>query len=94
MTDITNRNLEAAIIDQVVAGQFRGKRYAFMATQRDDGPWTLSVAVENERGYNPIDGKSFTTRKEAREWADGLNDHLGLTSTEITAIVMSTMMRA
>lgn len=81
MTDITSMNIEAAIIDQKVAGEFRGKRYAFApvaAKGRKIGEfWMLGVAVENEAGYSPIEGRYFADREEAREWADGLNRHIG-----------------
>jgi hypothetical protein len=95
MTDITSRYLEAAILDQKVAGRFRGKRYAFVAVMQDthpDGtPWALGVAVENEDGYHPLDGKYFTTMEEAREWADGLNEHIGLRPIDMVEIITSTM---
>lgn len=89
MTDITNTNLEAAFLDQKVAGLFRDKSYAFIAVCGDD--WSLGIAVEGERGYNPIDGKSFPTQAEAREWADGLNEHIGLTSDRVGDIITSTL---
>ena len=78
MSDITNRHLEAAILDQKVAGAFAGKTYAF-------------VAVKDETGYNPISGKTFHTHDEAKQWADGLNEHIGLSKAEALNIVGSTM---
>lgn len=92
MTDITTLNLEAAILDQKVAGEFRGKLYAFVAVQRR-GAWILGVIVENENGYNPIDGKTFATREEALEWSNGLNEHLALSHDAVTDITISTMRR-
>jgi hypothetical protein len=93
MSDITTNNLEAAILDQVVAGAFAGKRYCFIASQNGAG-WILGIAVQNERGYNPIDGKKFASQHEAAEWARGLNEHIGVTLAQATNIVVSTMARA
>ena len=92
MTDITNIDLQAAILDQKVAGAFAGKRYAFVAIMSDAG-WALGVAVQDEDGYNPIVGKTFETREMAQGWADGLNKHIGLTPRQAIDIVVSTMQR-
>jgi hypothetical protein len=89
MTDITTRHLEAAIIDQKVAGEFAGKAYAFVAVINDG--YQLGVAVANEPGYNPIQGKRFERYDEAKNWATALNDHIGLSSDEAMDIVGSTM---
>ena len=86
--DITSTHLEAAMLDQVVAGTFT-KPYAFVAVVAEPG-WILGVAVANERGYNPT-GKTFSTELEAREWAQGLNEHIGWTDDEVMRIVISTM---
>lgn len=95
MTDITSRNMEAAIIDQKVAGEFRGKRYAFapvLAKGKKIGEfWMLGVAVENEAGYSPVEGRYFAEREEAREWADGLNQHIGHTPSSAFAIICSSV---
>lgn len=88
---ITSKYLEAAILDQVVAGTFPGKRYAFVAVVNGSG-WGLGVAVADEPGYNPIN-KVFTDQAEADEWAKGLNKHIGLTDNEAFRIVGSTMRR-
>jgi hypothetical protein len=90
MTDITHTHLEAAIIDQIAAGTFEDKAYAFVAVTTEDGP-QLGVAVANERGYNPIPGKTFKSHAEAVEWADGLNEHIGLSRHDAAGIVISTM---
>jgi hypothetical protein len=90
MTDITNTNLEAAIIDQTVAGAFPDTTYAFVAVY-EDAAWRLGVAIANERGYNPVGGKTFEREAEAREWADGLNEHIGLSADRAALIVISTM---
>jgi hypothetical protein len=89
MTDITSTHLEAAIIDQNVAGAFYDKRYAFVAVYNEG--WQLGVAIANESGYNPIGGKTFKDRAEANEWADGLNAHIGLTDLAALHIIGSTM---
>lgn len=92
-TDITAHHLEAALIDQNAAGVFRGKRYAFVAVFEGNRDWRLGVAVENERGYSPVDGKSFTTSAEAHEWADGLNRHIGLSVEGALKIITTSMRR-
>ncbi len=92
MCNITQQNLEAAFIDQTAAGAFRGKAYAFIPVVAVDGPgFELGIAVANEPGYSPIKGKSFPDWDTASEWADGLNQHLGLTADQTWAIVCSTM---
>ena len=90
MTDITTLNLDAALLDQKVAGQFGRKPYAYVSVVAVGG-WALGVAVANERGYSPIAGKTFKTMDEADAWADGLNEHIGLTREDRIRIVISTM---
>jgi len=89
--DITNRILEAAIIDQKAAGAFAGLRYAFVAVIDPEGFWALGVAVQNEQGYSPIHGKRFDSHVEAKAWATGLNEHIGLSDDAAIQIVCSTM---
>ena len=89
MTDITNTHLEAAIIDQKVAGEFAGKVYAFVGVINDG--YQLGVAVANEQGYSPISGKTFERYEEAKQWADGLNEHIGLSKEKALDIIGSTM---
>jgi hypothetical protein len=89
MTDITTRYLEAAFIDQKVAGEFQGKAYAFVAVVHKG--YGLGVAVANEQGYSPISGKSFDSYDEAKQWANELNDHIGLSRDAVLDIVSSTM---
>lgn len=91
--DITTNNLEAAILDQKVAGALQGKRYAFIAVLNGDGAWSLGVAVQNEGGYHPIDGKTFADMAQAREWANGLNEHIGHDHRSAAEIVASSMRR-
>jgi hypothetical protein len=90
MPDITQKFLEAAIIDQSAAGAFPGKVYAFVAVIGGGG-WQLGLAIANEGGYNPIPGKTFATQSEAKEWADGLNKHIGRDEDSVLSIVGSTM---
>lgn len=90
MTDITSTHLEAALIDQSVAGAFPDTAYAFTAVI-EGGAWCLGVAVANEQGYNPIPGKKFETQGEAKQWADGLNKHIGRDAHSVMAIICSTM---
>jgi hypothetical protein len=90
MADITQTHLEAALIDQSVAGAFPYKPYAFTAVIGGGG-WQLGVAVANEAGYNPIPGKTFENQSEAKEWADGLNKHIGRDEDSVLSIVGSTM---
>ena len=87
--NITNTHLEAAILDQKVAGEFHGKVYAFVAVINDG--YKLGVAVANEYGYSPIEGKTFEHYYQAKEWAAGLNKHIGLSEIEALDIVGSTM---
>jgi hypothetical protein len=87
--DITSKYLEAAILDQVVAGTFT-KPYAFVAVVAAPRGWALGVAVANERGYTPT-AKTFDSEAEAREWAQGLNEHIGWSDDEVMRIVISTM---
>jgi hypothetical protein len=89
MSDITNRYLEAAFIDQKVAGEFHDRSYAFIAVITDS--YGLGVAVANEPGYNPINGKTFDSYDEATRWANELNEHIGLSRDAALDIVGSTM---
>lgn len=91
MPDITSTHLEAAILDQSVAGAFPDKVYAFVAVYATGTQWRLGLSIANEPGYHPIDGKMFESQAEANEWADGLNKHIGLSDNERLAIISSTM---
>jgi len=90
--DITRTHLAAALLDQKVAGTFRGKRYAYAVIphENNEGWWQLAVTVQGELGYNPIDGIRFDTHTEAKQWADGLNAHLKLSPADAALIVAST----
>lgn len=90
MSDITTLSLEAAILDQKVAGTFAGKTYAFVGTYYD-GADRLGVAVANEPGFIPVYGKTFENHRVAARWATELNRHIGLDDGRAAAIVISTM---
>jgi hypothetical protein len=86
---ITGKYLEAALLDQSVAGTFLDKKYAYVVVWCDGG-WRLGIAVANEPGYNPV-AKIFDKEADAREWAKGLNQHIGLSEDDAIAIIASTM---
>jgi hypothetical protein len=90
MQNITSKYLEAAIIDQVVAGHYSGRAYAFVAVIHEE-KYALGVAVANEPGYAPVFGKVFDTDAEAKEWATGLNEHIGRDLRDVASVVASTM---
>ena len=91
MSDITSTHLEAAIIDQLVAGRFHYAPYAFVAVLTGNSDWRLGVAVANESGYNAIIGRRFADKAEADRWADGLNRHIGVHGEEWLRIIASTI---
>jgi hypothetical protein len=90
MASITSKYLEAALIDQIVAGQFSGLVYAF-ASVPEPGGWVLGVVVANEKGYSPVRGKVFTTSTECEYWVEGLNAHIGRSPESVMSIVGSSM---
>ena len=71
--DPTQRSLEAAILDQKVAGTYGDQPYAYVAVYTEGTKWGLGIAVENEQGYNPIGGMEFDTHEQAGRFADGMN---------------------
>lgn len=94
MSDFTNTNLEAALIDQNAAGAFHGLAYAFVAVLHER-EWRLGVAVANERGWLPVGKKSFGgDMQEAKRWAHGLNEHIGMRGEQLHSLVGSTMFNA
>ena len=88
--DPTNNSLNAALLDQKVAGIFEGQDYAYVPVVNDNG-YGIGIAVANEDGYNPVGGMSFNSYAEARLFADGMNKHIGLPMDHVTGIVCSTM---
>jgi len=96
MTDPTNRSLEAALLDQKVAGMFHGKQFAYVPIHRDEGKaWGIGIAVANERGYHAVDGGLFQyeSRVEADVFCDGMNRHIGLSQQQALMIIASSMRR-
>jgi hypothetical protein len=94
MSDPTHNWLEAAILDQAIAGLFGNKAYAFVAVLRSGPkPWGVGVAVVEERGYHPIDTEifSFAKREEAEDFCDGMNRHIGLSRLGTVRIIASSM---
>lgn len=85
------RELIAAIERQLA---LNGAAYAFVAVTRPGGGWQIAVAIEHEPGFNPIDGGPglhFALPGDAWEFADKLNDALGLTAVRADQITISTM---
>ena len=90
MTDITSLDLEAALLDQLVAGMAQGKVYCFVAVVGYPKGWKLGVAFANEQGYIATT-KDFKTEAEARDYAERMNQHIGRSDDECMRIVISTM---
>jgi hypothetical protein len=97
MQDPTHQSLEAAILDQKVAGAFHDVKYAYVPVMRATGkPWGVGIAVENQHGYTPLDGidcVQYDKRKEAEDFCLGMNQHIGLTTLEAARIVVTSMRR-
>lgn len=92
MQDITIENLEAALLDQKIAGKMRDKSYCY--TPVFDGEhWRPGIAVEGEAGYNPIVGGSFAWDHPdpAWEFCERMNTHIGLSDLDAARITTSTM---
>lgn len=96
--DPTTQSLEAALLDQKVAGTFMEKPYAYIAVLSGADAdskmqWAIGIAVEDEQGYNEIRGEQFmfAQHAEARTFCDGMNRHIGLSVTRETEIICSTM---
>jgi len=90
MTDITSLDLQAAFLDQEVAGMARGRAYCFVAVVGYPKGWKLGVAFANEQGYIATT-KDFKTEAEARDYAERMNQHIGRSDDECMRIVISTM---
>lgn len=88
---ITSRYLEAALIDQFVAGRFAEQFYAYNSVYSDQGKWILGIMVANEAGYSPLAGKTFNNEAEANTWARELNKHIGRSDSDVIDILVSTM---
>jgi hypothetical protein len=91
VVDPTNTRLDAAILDQVVAGKFHDKDHAYVCVHQDR-EWTVGIAVANERGYTPVGGSpTFASHDEGTRFCRGMNKHIGLTEDAVDAIIISTM---
>jgi hypothetical protein len=92
--DPTHNSLDAAILDQKVAGLMGDDAYAYVkVTGEGAKPWAIGIAVEHEAGYSPISGMEFATEAEADAFVDGMNRHIGLDARRAMEIVCSTMRR-
>lgn len=84
--------LEMGEILEICTNSLENKKYAFTPVIIRDS-WGLGIAVENEPGYNPLEGKFFDTRDEAQSFADDLNKYLKLSEREAMEIIITTMRR-
>ena len=98
MKDPTTMWLDAALLDQVVAGKFHGRPYAFVPIYRSPDVfsrniWGIGIAVEGEHGHYPVAHPSFTwaARDEAAAFCEGMNRHVGLSPLREVEIVASSM---
>jgi hypothetical protein len=65
--------------------------FAYVAVITDTGA-TIGAAIKGERGYATLSNMpTFTTYAAAMDYADELNNKLGLTSLEAWKITASTM---
>lgn len=89
--DPTHNSLEAAILDQKVAGWMAGQDYAYAPIAMDQG-FGVSIAIANQDGTTPVYGfRTFKHYDEAATFCDGMNKHIGLPMDHAVAIVCSTM---
>lgn len=91
--DPTNRRLDAALLDQTVAGMLAGRDYAYVPVVADGDRWGAGIAVANESGFHPIASEAFLwdDLTPCEEFCDGMNAHIGLSEDRATEIVISTM---
>lgn len=87
----TPYSLEAALMGQVLAGHFPGKKIAVMA-QFHDGQVVIGVAEKDTAGWWPTK-KTFPTSAfaDAEAFAEAVNEEIGVTPREAMAIVCSSM---
>lgn len=95
ISDPTNHNLSAALLDQKVAGLFHDQIYAYTVVTVEELPklWSLGIAVANEDGFNPILSSEFNWDDfdQASSFVEGMNLHIGLKERDAIEIVVSTM---
>lgn len=91
--DPTQQSLEAAILDQKIAGQMGDQPYAYVAVYTEGTKFGLGIAVEDQQGYSPITGIDFDSHDQAHNFADGMNRHIGLDGTRAAQIICSSMRR-
>jgi hypothetical protein len=91
--DPTSKSLEAALLDQKVAGAMGDLSYAYVAVVGGSKQFTIGIAVEGQDGYNPIDGGlfEFDSYDEANVFCDGMNKHIGLDKRRAIEIICTTM---
>jgi len=92
-TDPTQQSLEAAILDQKVAGMMGDQPYAYVAVYTEGTKFGLGIAAEDQQGYSPISGIEFESHDLAHEFADGMNRHIGLDGTRAAQIICASMRR-
>jgi hypothetical protein len=88
--DPTTNSLDAAILDQKVAGMFHGQAYAYVAVLKKS-MFGVGIAIDGEHGYYSVDGLEFKTYGEANDFCLGMNRHIGLTFTRQIEITVSSM---
>jgi hypothetical protein len=94
--DPTQQSIEAAILDQKVAGTMGDDPYAYVAVlnHRPGKMWAIGIAVEDQAGYVPIEADimfTFDRREEVDAFVGGMNKHIGLTPDRAARIVISSM---
>ena len=91
--DPTQRSLEAAILDQKIAGKFDDKPYAYVPVI-SEGPkqWEIGIAVKHEQAtaQSRAASNSTSTRKLMHS-SDGMNMHIGLDPARAMKIIASSM---
>jgi hypothetical protein len=90
--DPTNGSLEAALLDQYIAGIFFQKPYAYVPVLHGD-EFAIGIAVEGEPGYNLLDAKQFrwVSYDVAYNFCMGMNQHIGLTEDQAVRLIADTM---
>ncbi len=84
-------SLEVALLGQNISGSFTGRAVA-ATPQFHAGMIVIGIAEKDVAGWTPT-GKKFPSSAydEANEFADALNHDLGITASEATLILISSM---